>query len=117
VITQNLWGVFLITMNAAGTFKSTVPSATQAYTTEALAIAAMPAIPTDESVVGYITIRARSTVNFTGNTTTLTADNGVGNSQTVNYYQGGFAEMPSMTAVSTSPPAALTASDVLKLTP
>lgn len=117
VITQNLWGVALITMNAAGTFKSTVPLATQAYTSEALAIAAMPAVPANEAVVGYITIRARSTVDFTGNTTTLTADNGVGNSQTVNYVQGGYSEMPSMAAVASSPPSTLTNITALRLSP
>jgi hypothetical protein len=111
VITQNLWGVFLLSLNAAGTWKSTVPLATQAYSSEALAIAAMPAAPDAECIVGYITIRARSTANFTGNTTTLTADNGSGNSQTVNYYQGGLGQLPSIVGATT-----MTNTTALKLT-
>lgn len=117
VITQNLWGVFLITLSAGGTWKTTVPSATQAYASEAAAIAAMPAPPADEAIIGYITIRARSTVNFTANTTNLTADNGVGNSQTVNYYNGGFDDLPSTAAVSSSPADALTNSTAITLDP
>jgi hypothetical protein len=49
--------------------------------------------------MGYITVRARSSVNFTANTTNLTADNGVGNAQTVTYYNGGFGDMTSLTAL------------------
>lgn len=78
-----------------------------AYASEALAIAAMPAPPVNEAVMGYITIQARTSVNFTAGTTTLTADDGSGNSKTVNYYDGGLADMPALIAA----PAALTASD------
>lgn len=106
VITADTWGVFLISL-AGTTWKSTAASGTMAYASEALAIAAMPAVPANEAVMGYITIRARSSVNFTAGTTNLTADNGATNSQTVNYYDGGLASMPSMSAVSTSAPATL----------
>ncbi len=101
VITQNLWGGFLITLTGT-TWKSTPFSATpMAYASEALAIAAMltMTLPANEAVMGYITIRARSTVDFTAGTTTLTADNGSGNSQTVNYVDGGFTKLPGMAAV------------------
>lgn len=101
VITLDTWGVFLITLSAGGTWKSTPAAATMAYASEALAIAAMPSPPANEAVMGYITIRARSTVNFTAGTTTLTADNGSGNSQTVNYYDGGFDDLPSLTTALT----------------
>lgn len=101
VITQNLWGAFLITLTGT-TWKSTrVGASPMAYATEAAAIAAIATMtpPAGEAVMGYITIRARSTVDFTANTTTLTADNGSGNSQTVNYYDGGFTKLPGMAAV------------------
>lgn len=97
-ITLNTWGVFLITL-AGTTWKSTPAASTMAYASEALAIAAMPAPPANEAVMGYITIKARSTVDFTAGTTTLTADNGSGNSQTVNYYDGGLADMPALAAL------------------
>jgi hypothetical protein len=115
VITQNLWGIFLISL-AGTTWKSTPAGATMAYATEAAAIAAMPAVPANEAVIGYITIRARSTANFTAGTTTLTADNGSGNSQTVNYYDGGLDDMQSVAAVSSSSPASLGTSAALVLT-
>ena len=110
VITANLWGVFLITL-AGSTWKSTPAAATMAYASEAAAIAAMPEPPANEAVMGYITIRARSSVDFTAGTTTLTADNGSGNSQTVNYYDGGLGDMVSLIAA----PAALSNSTDITL--
>lgn len=107
VITQNTWGLFLVTL-AGTTWKTTPAAALMAYASEAAAIAAMPEPPANEAVMGYITIKARSTVDFTAGTTTLTADNGSGNSQTVNYYDGGLADMVSLIAA----PATLTAADV-----
>lgn len=101
VITANLWGVFLVSL-AGTTWKTTPAATTMAYASEALAIAAMPAVPANEAVIGYITVQARTAVNFTANTTTLTADNGSGNSQTVNYYNGGFAQMQGMTVLNST---------------
>lgn len=98
-ITQDTWGVWLVTL-ASTTWKTTPAATAMAYTTEALAIAAMPAPPANEAVMGYITIRARSTATFTANTTNLTADNGSTNAQTVNYYDGGLADMPALAALS-----------------
>ncbi len=98
VVTQNLWGAWLITLTGT-TWKSTRVSASpMAYASEALALAAIAsmAVPADEAVMGIITVRARSTVDFTANTTNLTADNGVGNAQTVNYYDGGFKNLSLM---------------------
>lgn len=110
-ITADKWGVFLITL-AGTTWKSTAAAASpMAYATEAAAIAAMPEPPANEAVMGYITIRARTAVTFTAGTTTLTADNGSGNSQTVNYYDGGLADMVSLVAA----PATLTNSTAITL--
>lgn len=104
VITLDKWGAWVVTL-AGTTWKSTrVGAATMAYATEAAAIAAIATmtVPANEAVIGYITVRARSTVDFTAGTTTLTADNGSGNAQTVNYYNGGFQDQAGLNATAGS---------------
>lgn len=110
VITQNTWGAWVVTL-AGTTWKTTrVGASPMAYASEALAIAAAQSmtLPTDEAVMGMITVRARSTVDFTANTTNLTADNGSGNAQTVNYYDGALDDMPGVRAADELPAPVLT---------
>jgi hypothetical protein len=76
-IAQYYWRSYLLSAQTGGTKTITVSSSS--YATEALAIAALASTPSNEAILGYITIYADSA--FTGATTSL-AD------VTVNYYEG-----------------------------
>lgn len=67
-----LWGVFLVQINAAGTVSTKAPAADQVYTSEALAIAALPAVDASNVQVGYITVGANDTDDWIANTDDLT---------------------------------------------
>jgi len=71
VVTALLYGVILIQMDAAGTMTSKVPAATQAYTSAALALAALPAPDASNVAVGYIAIHADAG-DWTANTDDMT---------------------------------------------
>lgn len=71
VVTASLYGIILVQINAAGTISTKVPSATQAYTSAALALAALPAPDTDCVPLGYIAI-ANNAGDWTANTDDLT---------------------------------------------
>lgn len=71
VVTALKWGAILVQINAAGTVSTKVVSATQAYNTSALAIAALPAADAGNAVLGYITINADSG-DWTANTDDMT---------------------------------------------
>jgi len=71
-ITATLYGVIMVQVTAAGVFSSKVVSATQAYTTAALALAAKPKPDVGNAEVGHIAIQADSG-NFVGITDDLTS--------------------------------------------
>jgi hypothetical protein len=66
-----LWGVFQIMCPATGTMVTRAPADDQNYTTEALAIAALPTVLTNHVQVGYITVKTTASTTFTANTTKL----------------------------------------------
>jgi hypothetical protein len=69
------WGVWLLQISSSGTF-STKPGgglADQVYTTEALAIAALPAVDSDNFAVGYVTVQSNSGVDWVAITDDLTS--------------------------------------------
>jgi hypothetical protein len=69
------WGVWLLQINSSGTF-STKPGgglADQVYTTEALAIAALPAVDSGNFAVGYVTVQSNSGVDWVAITDDLTS--------------------------------------------
>ena len=73
-IPQNLWGIYLFSIVAAGTITVTAGSANSTgYANEAAAIAAMPATPANSCVMGYVTVTNTSSGGFVGGTTLLSA--------------------------------------------
>ena len=58
VISATKFGVVLIQINAAGTIATKVPSATQAYNSAPLALAALPSADAGNVALGYIAIAA-----------------------------------------------------------
>ena len=68
----DFWGIWLVQINAAGTVSTKAPSADQVYTTEALALAALPVIDASNVSLGYITINANVDSSWTANTDDMT---------------------------------------------
>jgi len=71
VIEASKFGVILIQVNAAGTMSSKVPVASQAYTSAALALAALPDPDAGNVALGHIAI-ANNAAAWTANTDDLT---------------------------------------------
>ena len=71
VVSASKFGVILIQTDNAGTLSTKVPSATQAYDTAALAVAALPAADSARLALGYVIIAADGTT-WTANTDDLT---------------------------------------------
>lgn len=65
----NKWGAFRVQMNAAGTIST--KGAASAYATEALAIAALPAVDAGNVSLGYIAVQAKG-ATWTANTDDMT---------------------------------------------
>lgn len=65
----NKWGAFRVQINAAGTIST--KGAASAYATEALAIAALPAVDTGNVSLGYISVQAKG-ATWTANTDDMT---------------------------------------------
>jgi hypothetical protein len=72
------WGAFLVQINAAGTFSTKAVSADQVYTSEALAVAALPPADPGTVAIGYITVQSKNNLKWTANTDDLTAASDVG---------------------------------------
>lgn len=68
-VTADKWALWRFTINEAGTITCTGASGNAAgYATEALAIAACPAIPAQNVPMGYITVKTKSGLTFVANT-------------------------------------------------
>jgi hypothetical protein len=73
-IPQSKWGIYLFSINAAGTITVTAGAGNSTgYATEALAIAALPSTPASSASMGYVTVINTSTGGFVAGTTTLSA--------------------------------------------
>lgn len=70
-VTASKFGVILVQINAAGTISTKVPSATQAYNSAPLALAALPSPDAGKVALGYIAI-ANNTGDWVANTDDLT---------------------------------------------
>jgi hypothetical protein len=76
------WGIYLFSINAAGTITVMAGAGNPTgYTTEALAIAGLPATPASSVSMGYLTVINRNAGGFIAGTTAL---NGTG--VTANFY-------------------------------
>lgn len=64
------WGIYLFSVNAAGTITSTAGAAnfTTGYANEAAAIAALPATPALGCSMGYVTVQTKTGTTFVGGT-------------------------------------------------
>lgn len=71
VVSASKYGVILVQINTSGTISTKVPSATQAYNSAALALAALPAPDAGKVALGYIAIAAKA-ATWTANTDDLT---------------------------------------------
>ncbi len=90
-ITADKWGLFLLSVDSDGTTFTVTPSAALNYDTEALAIAALPAVPTGNACMGVLTVEATSGAIF--NATTDGFEGGASGTaaDTTNYYPGYFS--------------------------
>jgi hypothetical protein len=79
----SFWGIWLVQINALEVISTKSPSADQVYTTEALAIAALPAVDTDNVSMGYVVVQSNSGAAWTAQTDDLTAGS---DCLDVNYY-------------------------------
>lgn len=87
-IPTNKWGVYLVSINAAGTITVTGGAAngTTGYDTEVAAIAALPATPTDEASAGYFTVQTKVGSPFVAGTDALQGGASGNVSNDTNYY-------------------------------
>lgn len=72
--TGDFWGAFLVEATGVATPVITAKAngADQAYASEALAIAALPAVTAGSVAIGYITVQANTDVAWTANTDDMT---------------------------------------------
>lgn len=113
VVSATKFGVILIQVEPRGTISTKVPTATQAYADAPTALAALPAADAGNVALGYIAIEAGA-ADWTANTDDLTNGSGLTTAT--------FVDATPLTAftaatVSDSPPAALSNSTPLSLTP
>ncbi len=80
-VTADKWASYLLSVQTGGT-KTITMSALGTYATEALAIAALAAKPTNEAILGYITIKATASAIWDATTDALTA------AEHCHYYEG-----------------------------
>lgn len=69
------WGIWAVQIDAAGTISTKSPAADQVYTSEALAIAALPAADAGNVVIGYVTVKTKENVGWVAKTDDLTDAN------------------------------------------
>lgn len=80
------WNIMLISVATTGALTGTWPSGTTGYPTEAEAIAHLPAIPSGECAIGYITVQANAADTFEAGTDGLEGGTGGNESQDTNFY-------------------------------
>jgi hypothetical protein len=101
------WGIWLVQVDAAGTVTTKSPAANQVYTSEALAIAALPAVTALNVALGYITVNSNDTDAWIANTDDLTPAGA--DCLDANFYNVTVKSVPA--AVSSSPASDLTAAN------
>lgn len=83
------WGCFVLSVDGAdGTTFTITPSASLDYDTEALAIAALPAVPAGDICMGIITVQATAGAIFNANTDALAGGVSGTPAAATNYYPG-----------------------------
>ena len=80
------WGIMNISSTVAGATSATWATATgSGYDNEAAAITALPASPSGEACIGYVTVQAHSTGTFLSGTDALTTGSGGDVANATNY--------------------------------
>ena len=87
-IPTDTWGLYLVSIDAAGTITVTAAAAnfTTGYASEAAAIAALPATPTNNASLGYFTVLTAVGSPFVGGTDGLEGGGSGNASSDTNYY-------------------------------
>lgn len=67
------YGVFLVQVTDAGVISTKAPASDQSYASAALAIAALPAVDTGNTRIGYIVVGAKTGASWTATTDDMTA--------------------------------------------
>lgn len=83
------WGAWLVQINAAGTISTKAVgggTTDQDYATEALAIAALPAVDASNIQLGYITVQGLASTGWVAATGNLTVGGGAGNVTARSFY-------------------------------
>ncbi len=91
------WGVYLVSIDAAGTITVTAGAANfgvgNGYATEALAIAALPDTPEDEVAIGYFTVLTEVGSAFVAATDALEGGAAGNPASVTNYYDAGVNDV------------------------
>lgn len=87
-IPTDTWGIYLVSVNAAGTITVTAGAAnfTTGYASEAAAIAALPATPSGDASLGHFTVLTEVGAPFIGGTDALEGGASGNPSSDTNYY-------------------------------
>lgn len=111
VITADKWSSALLNVSSGGTATATW-SATVNASSEAAAIAALPALPANATPLGYVTVLTGSGVTWTAGTDALQGGTGGTPATTTNYYNAINPAVATLitAAVSSSTPATLSSS-------
>jgi hypothetical protein len=91
----NTWALYLLSVSSAGAITVTpaAANATTGYASEALAIAAMPAIPAGNALMGYVTVQTKTGTTWIANTDSLAGGAGGNVANATNYYPASGAAM------------------------
>ena len=86
-VPANKWALYRLSIIADGTITVT-PAAlnTTGYNTEALAVAALPAVPANSAAMGFLTVQTAAGLAFVANTDALAGGTGGNPATTTNYY-------------------------------
>lgn len=107
------YGIFLVSAAANGDLTATWDTnSSVGYATEALAIAALPAVPASKAPIGYVTVEAHATGTFLAGTDALTGGSGGDVANATVYYDLMDPKTVVGSSVTTSSPAALSADDL-----
>jgi len=87
-VPANTWALYLLSIIANGTITVTpaAANATTGYASEALAIAALPALPANSASMGYVTVQTAAGQTFVAGTDALAGGTGGHVATTTNYY-------------------------------
>lgn len=85
---QDTWGIYLVSVSQAGVVSITAgaDNFTTGYSAEALAIAGIPTVPTDNCPLGYFTVLTKSGTTFVTGTDDLQGGTSGNVSADTNYY-------------------------------